>query len=125
MFGLLENVLLDKSQARDVLSGKQIVEEENLIIDGLQLSKKSYYEYNQFLKNTSNFSAFFSEDGLKQLKASLKAFKVKNICTVCSVVFNQKYIVKICSICYSIIHYSFTNLTKNTNKKWLCSKCID
>ena len=36
MFGLLENVLLDKSQTRDILSGTLIVEEENLIIDDLQ-----------------------------------------------------------------------------------------
>ena len=66
-----------------IFGGTQIVEEENLIIDDLQLSNKSYYEYNKFLKNSSNFSAFFSEDGLKQLEASLIAFKVKNIFKYC------------------------------------------
>ena len=40
------------------------------------------------------FFRIFSEDGLKQLEASLRAFKVKNICTVCSIVFNRKDIVK-------------------------------
>ncbi len=75
MFDLLENILIDKRKAHDVLSGAQIVEGPTmcptLISDGSQLSKKSYYEYNQFLKTSSNFSAFLSEDGLKQLGGTL------------------------------------------------------
>jgi hypothetical protein len=122
MFGLLENILIDKRKAHDVLSGAQIVEEEHLIVDVL-LSKKSYYEYNQFLKTSSNFSAFFSADGLKQLEASLMAFKLKNFSEICSKIFIQKDIVKTCSICYTMHHFSCSSLAKNSSKKWTCTKC--
>jgi hypothetical protein len=123
MFDLLENILIDKLKAHVVLSGSQLVEEEHLIFDGLQLSKKSYYEYNQYLKTSSNFTAFFSEDGLKQLEASLLAYKLKNTCAICSISFNLKDTVKTCSICYIMLHFSCSSLTTKSNQKWICTKC--
>jgi hypothetical protein len=44
------------------------------------------------LKGTQmRFEDFFSEYGLKQLEESLIAFKVKNICAICSNFFNLNF----------------------------------
>ncbi len=124
-FSLLDNILIDKSKSNDVINKKLLVDEGDLIVNGLLLSDRSYYEYIQFLKSSSNLYSYFTQDGITQFEETVKSYRVQKTCASCKIVFNQKDSVKICSSCFKMTHYSCSGLTTNTSKKWTCAECFE
>jgi hypothetical protein len=122
-FNILQTILLDKSKALDILNKKQLVEEECLIVNGELLNGKVNYEYNQFLKSTTNFTNMFTVDAYKQVEEIFKSYKISKTCYKCSIILNQKDSVKTCSKCYKLFHFSCTNLKTASTKKWACENC--
>ena len=122
-FEVLQNIVLDKSRISDIIAGKYIVEEDNIIIDSNLISLKTNFLNNQFLKSSSNFKILFSDDSVLLLKDIFNDFKVRQNCPECNITIEIRETLKICSNCYKTFHVKFLNEDSHSAKKWKYKSC--
>ena len=94
-----------------------------MMVYNLQLSEKSFWLYNQFLKTSTIFPTFFTSDAVQQLESVTKSYKTTKTCPQCKIIFKPKDSIKICMICYELFHFSCSGLTENSSKKCTCFSC--
>jgi hypothetical protein len=106
---------LNKSNIKDIFTGKLKVDESNLLVDISLITSKSYFIFKQFLSDSIEFQNFFSDDGKLLLVNTFSIFPVDKSCKKCNINFISDKNIRICYECYNIYHISapIKKLTKN------------
>jgi hypothetical protein len=112
------NILLNKSNLKDIFTGQLKVGESNLVVDVSQITLKSYFIFKQFLFESIDFQNFFSEDGKLALINTFSIYPMDKSCKKCNTKFTSDKHIRICYECYNIYHISCTD--KKSNKKYYC-----
>jgi hypothetical protein len=76
------NILIKKDLLLKFLSNEEKIEETHIIVDSTPLTVESFFVFYQFLKDDSDFLAFFTEDGRQQLLSLIHNYKILQSCTV-------------------------------------------
>ena len=122
-FKFLGNILIKKDLLLKFLSNEEKIEETHIIVDSTPLTVESFFVFYQFLKDDSDFLAFFTEDGRQQLLSLIHNYKILQSCSTCSVLILLDEDFKICYDCMKLYHLKCIKQIKSKNKKYFCTKC--
>jgi len=122
-FKFLGNILIKNDLLLKFLSNEEKIEETHIIVDSTILTVESFFVFYQFLKDDSDFFAFFTEDGRQQLLSLIHNYKILQSCSTCSVLILIDEDFKICYDCMKLYHLKCIKQIKSKNKKYFCTKC--
>ena len=98
-----------------------MVEENNVFVNHLLLNLDIFFLFYQYLQYKDEFANKFSEDGYKQLLATISNYITIQQCITCKVILTKEEEYRVCHECKSFFHVKCIK-SKIVNK-WYCVKC--
>jgi hypothetical protein len=88
----------------DICSNKVLVEENNIVVNHSLLDLDTFFLFYKYLQNKEEFKNKFSEDGYKQLLATIADYINTQQCSTCKVLLGKEEEYRVCYECKSFFH---------------------